>query len=84
MDPTETLVKAEDALASSDIAECAELLEKYREWRARGGFQPLFTTVMGVDFQGNKVPDLVIGGDEYAAGLQERVDEAQDSAEGLE
>ncbi len=41
MDPEETLRNAADAVASGEWGECNEALGHYREWRAKGGFEPL-------------------------------------------
>lgn len=41
MDPEETLRQAAHLLYTQDVMDLAVYLEAYREWRAKGGFEPV-------------------------------------------
>lgn len=64
MDPFRTLLDADDAIRDDDFDKAIELLQDYRGWRKRGGFEPL-----------NMPSDVFPRGDAFAAGLVRRLEQ---------
>jgi hypothetical protein len=61
MDPEVTLTKADQAVSDCDAETAREFLTYYREWRARGGFEPNHRA-------SNK------RGDEFARNIEQRLE----------
>ncbi len=40
MDPTQLLINADQAISDGELEEARELLQHYRNWRAKKGFEP--------------------------------------------
>lgn len=54
MDPKACLLRALSSLEAGDWLDATEALTDYREWRSRGGFEPMF---------GDGLPSTVLEGD---------------------
>ena len=49
MDPLACLISADQSLTDGDIDEARQRLTDYREWRAKGGYEPIHLTAYGMN-----------------------------------